>query len=101
MLTFLPTHVCVTLSFFLVKQVQEAQGGVKRNPLTSQFNILFYCIVILDLGIVEWKVSLMAREECKNDQRILQQPARNAQKAASGPSNTATTEKRGSQAFLS
>lgn len=53
MLTFLPTHVCVTLSFFLVKQVEEAQGGVKRNPLTSQFNILFYCIVILDLGIVE------------------------------------------------
>lgn len=53
MLTFLPTHVCVTLSFVLVKQVEEAQGGVKRNPLTSQFNILFYCIVILDLGIVE------------------------------------------------
>ena len=43
----------------------------------------------------------MAREECKNDQRILQQPARSAQKAASGPSNTATTEKRVSQAFLS
>ena len=42
----------------------------------------------------------MAREECKNDQRILLQPARNAQKAASGPSTTATTNKRGSQAFL-
>ena len=43
----------------------------------------------------------MAREECKNDQRILQQPARNAQKAAYKPSTAETTQKRGSQAFLS
>ena len=43
-LSFLPTHACVTLSFFLVKQVQEAPVSVLRNLLTSQSNfpVLLY-----------------------------------------------------------